>query len=210
MPTPCSMYRAVSPAAAYSLLLNLIPAFDKSDAGWPFLCRHEIHSFGRTVRTVEQARISSPLAVTADGGRQQINQKEESFFMPSEPLTEFSITDTGAYMGLAVSQGWWVCATCGAHFPTSVPPLADKGVTQCSSCVNVKILSAIIPAHLKCLSKALELMRGFEQVTFHCTFDCPHNSYVDTDTSELLRAVTAFLEETSLLLMHWEKDIPHA
>lgn len=126
-----------------------------------------------------------------------------------EPTKEFSITDMEAYSGLAETRDWWVCSTCGAHFPISIPPCADEGVTQCSSCVNVKILSAIIPEHLKCLSKALELMRGFRAVTFHCTQDCPYNSYVDTDTQDLFLSLTAFLEETSLMLMHWEKDIPH-
>lgn len=129
--------------------------------------------------------------------------------MPNDLLKGFSLTDTEAYRGLAESQCWWVCSSCGAHFPVSIPPLADDGVTQCSSCVNVKILSAIIRVHLKSLSKAMELMRDFKHVTRHCTYDCGYGVQFDINTSDLLLAVTAFLEETSLLLMRWEKDIHH-
>jgi hypothetical protein len=130
--------------------------------------------------------------------------------MPNDLLKEFSITDTEAYKGLAESQGWWVCSTCGAHFPTSIPASADDGVTQCSSCMNVKILSAIIPAHLKCLVTALKLLRGFKELYLCCPGDCYLNLILPSQRADLLLHATALLEETSLLLMHWEKDIPHA
>lgn len=130
--------------------------------------------------------------------------------MPNDSMKEFSITDTEAYKGLAESQGWWVCSTCGAHFPVSIPALADDGVTQCSSCVNVNIMSSLLHTQRAIIGKAVELLRAFKQVNFYCFQNRHHHVYTVPDTVDLLLNVTAFLDETSLLLMHWEKDIPHA
>lgn len=129
--------------------------------------------------------------------------------MPNDSMKGHSITDTEAYKGLAESQGWWVCSTCGAHFPPSSPAVADDGVTQCSSCVNVAILSKIISAHFKRLSRALELLRSFRSELLPLNDDFYDNQLEDISTTDLLLTTTAFLDETSLLLMHWEKDIPH-
>lgn len=129
--------------------------------------------------------------------------------MPNDSKKILSTADTVLIKSLSDAQGWWACSACGAHFPVSIPPLADNGVTQCSSCANVKILSATISAHYKCLTKAITLMRDLKYVTSQCTLDCGYGVQFGINTSDLLLAVSAFLDKTSLLLMHWEKDSPH-
>lgn len=130
--------------------------------------------------------------------------------MTNDLLKDCLLSNTVPLKSLSDAQGWWVCSTCGAHFPVSIPPILDDGVTECSSCVKVKILSAIIPSHLKCLATALSLLRSQKYLTSQCPDHCEHNSSFNMEARDLLLSVNAFLEETSLLLMHWEKDVFHA
>lgn len=88
MPTPRSIFPAVSRAAPYSLLVNLIPDSDNSDAGWPFFWRNDEPRAVHQNLKVECSSILNMLAVTADGDRQQLTKKEESFFMPQYKTKE--------------------------------------------------------------------------------------------------------------------------
>lgn len=59
----------------------------------------------------------------------------------------------------------WECADCGARFTSLVPPELLKGVTHCTSCVKVRILTASCNrtrAALKDLVGAVTTLRNIE------------------------------------------------